>query len=121
VKQSLAGANQIRLVLATPAVFQHGWRPDWLKDGLVGSPPGAKIKLRLVGVSIGRWKAVSGWSLAPPRGPKPIRRLVPAGGVYFFTVVEGEPTELENHWLQSVSDEKQAQRDGFGLAVWGAW
>lgn len=121
VRQSLAGAKRIRLVLATPAVFQSGWKPGWLKDGLEGSPPGASIKLRLVGVSIGRWKAVSGWSLAPPRGPKPIRRMVPAGGVYFFEVAEGEPTELANCWLQSVSDKEHERRDGFGLAVWGAW
>jgi CRISPR-associated protein Cmr3 len=80
------------------------------------------VKLALVGVTSARWKAVSGWSLAPPRGPKPIRRTVPAGAVYFFEVEKpGDAAPLADAWLQSVSDDEQEQRDGFGLATWGIW
>ncbi len=111
----------------------------WVEAGLVerstwkGQPPGTSIKLRLVGVSSGRWKAVSGWSLAKvndkgeldPRGkpgPKAIRRMVPAGSVYFFEKVEGEGRTLAtNGWLRPVSDAPQDRNDGFGLAVWGIW
>lgn len=121
----LEAANRIRMVLATPAVFEKGWKPGWLQDGLEGTLPGTGVKLRLVGVSNGRWKAVSGWSLAKlknqPRGPKPIRRMIPAGSVYFFEKVDGDPAELTEHWLKSVSDGEQEQCDGFGLAVWGTW
>ncbi len=131
VKQALASTTQIRMVLATPAVFKDGWKPRWLNDQLEGSPPGTNIKLKLVGVSNGRWKAVSGWSLAKinnngeldPQGkpgPKPIRRMVPAGSVYFFTTTD-KAESLAGRWLQSVSDGEQEQRDGFGLAVWGIW
>jgi len=79
-------------VLATPAIFRHGWRPAWLdKDKLEGSPPGSTVQLKLVGVCIPRWRAVSGWSLQPQDdpdqpgkkikpGPKPNKRLAPAGG-----------------------------------------
>ena len=117
-------ANQrttaIRMVLATPAIFKHGWKPGWLTNGLEGELKG--VKLKLVGVSNGRWKAVSGWSLAPPLGPKPIRRMVPAGSVYFFEVLQGDASQLaDKMWLQSVSDNEQEQRDGFGLATWGTW
>lgn len=125
VKTALADATRIRLTLATPAIFSGGWKPGWLNDGLEGSPPGTDVKLKLVGVSNGRWKAVSGWSLAKlkdqPRGPKPIRRMVPAGGVYFFEKVEGDPAALADIWLKPVSDAEQERRDGFGLAVWGTW
>jgi CRISPR-associated protein Cmr3 len=119
VKQALAGTTQVRMVLATPAIFKHGWKPGWLANGLEGELHG--VKLKLVGVSNGRWKAVSGWSLAPPRGPKPIRRMVPAGSVYFFECKPGEATPLADHWLKSVSDDEQERRDGFGLAIWGTW
>jgi CRISPR-associated protein Cmr3 len=121
VKSALGAATRIRMVLATPAVFEKSWKPGWLTHGLEGTPPGAGVKLRLVGVSTGRWKAVSGWSLAPPRGPKAIRRMVPAGSVYFFEKVEADAGRLADYWLQPVSDDNQECRDGFGLAVWGIW
>ena len=123
VKVALESATKIRMVLATPAIFDHGWRPDWLDaKTLTGKPFDGGPNLRLVGVSNARWKAVSGWSLAPPRGPKPIRRMVPAGSVYFFEKVEGEGRTLAtNGWLRPVSDAPQDCNDGFGLVVWGTW
>lgn len=122
VTAALAGAKKVRMVLATPAVFGRGWRPGWVDEHtLTGSPPGCPVVLKLVGLTIGRWRAVSGWSLAPPRGPKAIKRLVPAGGVYFFDVVGRDAGELAGRWLESVSDAEQDRRDGFGLAVWGTW
>lgn len=120
IRSTLATATKVRMVLATPGIFKHGWKPGWLTNGLEGELSG--VKLKLVGASNGRWKAISGWSLAPPRGPKPIRRMVPAGSVYFFEVGKpGDAAPLADLWLQSVSDEDQEQRDGFGLAVWGIW
>jgi CRISPR-associated protein Cmr3 len=115
------------MVLATPAIFDHGWRPNWLDAiTLTGKPTSYGPTLKLVGVSNARWKAVSGWSLAKlkdqPRGPKPIRRMVPAGSVYFFKKVEGDGNILAtNGWLNPVSDSLQDRNDGFGLAVWGTW
>ncbi len=116
--------KNVRLILATPSIFKDGWKPAWLtlKDGfLQGNPPGSGVTLKLVGASIARWKAVSGWSLAKPYGPKPTRRMVPAGSVYFFECITGNPADLTNHWLKSVADEEQDQRDGFGLSLWGIW
>jgi CRISPR-associated protein Cmr3 len=126
IREALAAASRVRMVLATPAVFRHGWKPAWLNDELVGTPPDANVAVKLVGISIQRWRAVSGWSLLndPPHqrpGPKPVKRLVPAGGVYFFETVDGKASELADRWLESVSDDEQDRRDGFGLAVWGIW
>jgi CRISPR-associated protein Cmr3 len=47
--------------------------------------------------------------------------MVPAGSVYFFQKLEGDPATLATCWLQSVCDDAQEQRDGFGLALWGIW
>jgi CRISPR-associated protein Cmr3 len=122
IRDALAKTTQVRLILATPGIFAGGWKPGWLNQQLEGTPPGCAVRLKLVGVSNSRWKAVSGWSLAPPRGPKAIRRMVPAGGVYFFTVEKpGDAASLADLWLQPISDDDQARRDGFGLAVWGTW
>lgn len=120
IESALGATRRVRMILASPAIFEHGWKPGWLTNGLEGELGG--VKLRLTGVANGRWKAVSGWSLAPPRGPKAIRRMVPAGSVYFFEVEkEGAAAGLSRYWLESVSDGEQERRDGFGLAVWGIW
>lgn len=125
VAEALGGSKRVRMVLAAPAIFKEGWKPGWLNDDLTGSPPGAGVVLRLVGVSIKRWQAVSGWSLAnlpnQPPGPKPVKRIVPAGGVYFFEVKSGQAASLTTRWLEPVSDGEQDRRDGFGLAAWGTW
>jgi CRISPR-associated protein Cmr3 len=122
VRQALKGGNLVRMILATPAVFAGGWKPGWLDEHLEGSPPGCRLRLRLMGACVDRWRPVSGWSLEPPRGPKAIRRLAPAGSVYFFEVADGEAADsLASLWLESVCDEEQARRDGFGLTLWGVW
>lgn len=122
VKTHLGSSKRIRMILATPAIFSDGWKPGWLNEQLEGTPPRTQLKLKLVGVSNGRWKAVSGWSLAKPRGPKAIRRMVPSGSVYFFNIIgDGSGDALSECWLQSVCDDEQAQRDGFGLALWGTY
>jgi CRISPR-associated protein Cmr3 len=125
IRKALMATSRVRMVLATPAIFKDGWKPGWLSDDLIGTPPGANVSLRLRGVSIRRWRAVSGWSLAElpgqPRGPKPVKRMVPAGGVYFFETVDGKALDLADRWLEPVSDDEQDRGDGFGLATWGVW
>jgi len=122
VRQALQHAPQVRLVLATPALFRDGWKPGWLNDQLQGCPPGTSVTLKLVAACTGRWQPLSGWSLERGRrGPKPLQRLVPAGSVYFFRVIAGDAGQLADHWLQPVADEPQDQCDGFGLALWGIW
>ncbi|MCS6864570.1 MAG: type III-B CRISPR module-associated Cmr3 family protein [Gemmataceae bacterium] len=115
IAAALANTQRVRLILATPAIFRQGWKPD------VVHGPLQNAGLTLVGASIARWKAVSGWSLAPPRGPKPIRRMVPAGSVYFFQCEKGAAAKCADLWLHAISDSEQDQRDGFGLALWGIW
>ena len=125
IRKVLSAASRVQMALVTPAIFKDGWKPGWLDEGLAGTPPGTNVRLRLVGASIRRWRAVSGWSLADlpgqPRGPKPLKRVVPAGGVYFFETVDGKVPGLAERWLEPVSDDEQDRRDGFGLATWGVW
>ncbi len=120
VTNALGKMNQITMTLATPAIFHDGWKPGWLGENLQGLPVTGGPRLTLVGVCIQRWRAVSGWSYKTG-GPKAIRRVVPAGGVYFFKSNSNDNSVLASHWLRSVSDGEQERRDGFGLAVWGTW
>lgn len=117
--------KKMRMVLATPAIFSDGWKPGWLEGWPEGKSPSywpKGLKLKLISACIDRWKPISGWSLEK-RGPKPIRRLVPAGSVYFFEI-DGDvdaATLAKSLWLKSVCDEEQDRLDGFGLALWGIW
>ncbi len=123
VKEGLKESTGVRMILASPAIFSNGWRPGWLSDELRGQPPGSTAQLRLAAAIIHPWQPVSGWSIERGReGPKEVKRLVPSGSVYFFTIERGDPKEVaERLWLRSVCDDAQDRRDGFGIAVWGAW
>ena len=119
----MSEASRLRMVLATPAVFSRGWRPGWIGGEGNGTVPGTDIELRLVSAVTGRRQPISGWSYETgKRGIKPLRRMVPAGSVYFFEAAKGIKREhWENLWLRSVCDDIQDQKDGFGSALWGTW
>jgi CRISPR-associated protein Cmr3 len=122
LRNALSNARYVRMMLATPAIFEDGWKPGWLDSELEGVPPCApEVRLRLVAAAVKRREAVSGWDYARRR-PKPVRWLAPAGSVYFFELVDGSAETLAaSAWLQPVSD-KEAERDaGYGLALWGVW
>lgn len=126
IANALSGSGRIRMMLATPAPFTQGWLPGWLKKregGIIGTPPGSNVELRLVSAVIGRWQPISGWSIenGKPQGPKALRRMVPAGSVYFFEVQGKITAGLADLWLNSVCDDEQDRRDGFGLSLWGTW
>lgn len=118
--EQLAASRGVRMYLASPALFDKGWLPGWLDSDLTGSPPGTAVQLRLRSACLRCWQAISGWSLKD-RGPKPLRRMVPAGSIYFFECLSGDPGSLAAHWFNSVSDRDQDRRDGFGTALWGIW
>ena len=111
--------KQLSLTLLTPAIFEYGWlpckknnvgiycyRPDFIKG----------LALELVAASVPRWQAHSGWDLANQR-PKPSKKVVPAGAVYWFKLVAGDKDALKQLWLSNISSDPQDRKDGFGLAL----
>lgn len=115
LSKRLVATKKVRMQLVTPAIFDGGWRPQWITE-----PEQSGTRLKLVSAAMSRWRPVSGWSYAKPTGPKPVRRMAPAGSVYFFETEE-TPAKLPDLWLAPVSDRPQDRRDGFGLAIWGVW
>ena len=122
-KTFLKGAK-LRLVLATPAIFSKGWLPGWIDEKtLTGKLPEDGTEFKLVSAVTGRWQPISGWSYEKGNtGPKPLRRAVPAGSVYFLELLSDTFTPSAR-WLRSVCDNEQDRNDGFGLALWanGFW
>jgi len=115
-------SRRLRMILATPAIFSKGWLPGWVEDK--GLLPGTDVRISLVSAVIGRWEPISGWSYEKgKRGIKPLRRMVPAGSVYFFETIGTVPADFDwqKLWLRSVCDEERDCNDGFGAALWGTW
>ncbi len=118
VSESIRTTRRGRLILATPAYFKEGFLPTWVRE----HPSG--VRLRIVGAAVGRPVHVSGWDYEKG-APKPTHRLAPAGSVYFFEIEEGDDAAVERFigdiWLNPISDDDQFRRDGFGVALLGAW
>lgn len=119
ISDIVARQGACRLVLLTPAHFRRGAVPEWLLQ------PREGVRPALYGMAVPRAQVVSGWSYEDGRrGPKPSRRLAPAGSVYFLRLDGDEAARrrwVETLWMRCVSDDEQDRLDGFGLAVIGAW
>ncbi len=118
LKDSIVNDKACRLILLTPACFALGYRPKWIEQSLAGVTP------QLKAIAIQRPQVTSGWDLEK-RGPKPTRRLAPAGTVLFLSLQDSDTMAIrawiEKIWMQCISDDEQDQRDGFGLAMLGTW
>lgn len=115
--------GNLRLVLASPAMFNNGWLPDWIDAGtLRGTIPGTKAEVKLVSAVTERWQPVTGWSYenSEAKRHKPMKRAVPAGSVYFFRIMNGT-IEAKSLWLKSICTDEQNINDGFGLVLPGKW
>ena len=97
-----------RLLLLTPAYFKTGWRPDFGKGA------------ELLATAVSNPVVVSGWDFEKG-GPKPTKRLAPAGSVYFVKI-EGDVKQwVQDRWLHSLSDDDEMAKAGFGLTAVGVW
>ena len=117
LRSHISRNRHCRVVLLTDAHFEMGWRPTWLLNQIEGVIP------KLKAIAIGRPHVVSGWDMAE-RGPKPARRLAPAGTVLFLELNGNDDAIdrwVDKIWLLPVSDGEQDRLDGFGLAALGAW
>jgi CRISPR-associated protein Cmr3 len=134
IQTQVAKDRSCRVVLLTPAYFASGSRPAWLLSEQ------HNVKVELAALANGRAQVISGWDFEyyankngrKVRGqPKPTRRLMPAGSVFFLRFIAGEGahirTWVERMWMHCVSDDSvdgdssQYRNDGFGLAAVGTW
>ena len=130
-------SKYFKLYFATPAIFERGWLPKWIKKDMTGcfSYKGKKVKLELVSAAIGRYEAVGGFNPSQNQ-PKELRYAIPAGSVYYFKIIEGDLEKVKKLFHQKcISDYRESfgfkheyfSRDrlvycdrGFGYALVGA-
>ena len=115
-------SNQFKLVLTTPAFFKNGWLPSWIDEKtLQGELKG--IKLKLLVAAVGKPQYIGGWDMKNNR-PKPMRKAVPAGSVYYFEILDDDidgsklqeihGTAISDNW-----DDIDYQSQGYGIAYLG--
>ncbi len=119
--------NMFKLYFVTPAIFEKGWLPSWINESTFeGEYKG--INLKLIAVSIKKYKLVGGWNVAENR-PKKMYKAVPEGSVYYFKVLNSITKERikEIFHFKKISDEFQntaenykfLSKEGFGLVLVG--
>lgn len=108
--------KQFKVYFASPAFFERGALPDFINpescEGNVG-----ETKVKLVGACIGKTLLLGGWDLVKNK-PKPMRRFVSAGSVYFFKLLDGS----ENEAIKAFHGKNISQfgkEIGFGLTFMG--
>jgi len=112
-----------RLMLVTPAIFEKGYIPDFIgEETMQGTYH--EVKLKLHAVAVNRWQAGTSWDMAiaaskKGKGMRSLKRLVPAGTVYWFEFLESENINVESFWLTSIAGERV--RDGYGITLPGVW
>lgn len=111
--------TMFKLYFATPAVFEKGWLPSWIKDQdqkqYTGTYHGLKVSLAAAAVS--RYQTLGGFDMKNQK-PKAMYRVIPPGSVYYFQLEEGTFQDaVEKFHDQRISDFYQEQ--GFGWAFVG--
>ena len=106
-----------KVYLSTPALFKSGWLPSFLDAGTLEGTVGS-AQVSLYAAAVGKPTYVGGWDIKEG-APKPMRKAVPSGSVYYFRLKEGPPEAVVDAWHgQSISD--AWAQEGFGLCYVGA-
>lgn len=125
--ETIKATGQFKLVLLTPGLFRQGWLPD----GVTKEGDSLRLKLdgltaRLVCAAVPRFEVISGWDLAK-WCPKPAERVAPAGSVYWFAELAGDPDVLGElvkggWWPESLDNERKSRwAEGFNNVFVAAW
>lgn len=121
---AIAEVRRFRLILMTPGLFTGGWLPEGVSregDAFILRTNGCTA--RLVCAAVPRREVISGWDLFRWK-PKDARRVAPAGSVYWFDELKGDPGKLAD-WvadgLWGENSDLQRRAEGYNLASLAAW
>ncbi|MBM3711861.1 MAG: type III-B CRISPR module-associated protein Cmr3 [Actinobacteria bacterium] len=113
--------KQFKLILLTPAIFDRGWIPDFIRENHEFEFDGIKIKL--ITALMGRYQGIGGWDLIRQTS-KPLRRAVPPGSVFYFQILSDSIDSdilINKFQMKSIQDQEYLAKQGLGLTIIGAW
>ena len=109
LKKAIRSSGAFKLYFATPAIFEQGWLPNkWIDHKT----------FELITAAVGKPISIGGWDMKK-NIPKPTRRAVPAGSVYYFKVSDENcvDTIVDTFHYKNISDYQV--KEGFGLCFVG--
>lgn len=115
IKKIIKESQSFKMIFLTPALFNNGWISNRFNENFELQIN--NIKIRLISAAIKRGENISGWDLAKNKA-KAMRRLIPAGSVYYFKLIEGNIDELYKE-LSFVNFTDQYPNHGFGTILIG--
>jgi CRISPR-associated protein Cmr3 len=101
--------RRFKVYLQTPAIFENGFLPRWVKDpqSQNGLCEYQGLKLRLLSAATGSYAPLGGFDMKANK-PKPMRRALEAGSVFYFELFEPSPANaqraIELFHLQAFTD-----------------
>lgn len=118
LKKKIENSKHFKLVLTTPAIFKKGWLPENIDSAkMEGKIKGISVKM--ISACIGKPLGIGGYDFVKNR-PKIMQKAVPAGSVYYFSLLENDVDRLfDQVWLKSISDERS--QEGFGITLIGGF
>lgn len=113
-------SRRFKLYLMTPGIFDKGWVTDWMLHGAYNG-----IDFNLIGAAIGRSIHLGGFDMKQGK-PKPMRKAVPAGSVYYFELKDGktvgecfDPLFEAFHCKSLAGQSFCKNKEGYGIALLG--
>ncbi|RKU12134.1 type III-B CRISPR module-associated protein Cmr3 [Candidatus Poribacteria bacterium] len=113
LKETISSSGVFKLYFATPAIFNHGWLPEWI-DKTTYNAQYDSLSFELITAAVGKPIAIGGWDMKKNM-PKPTYQAIPAGSVYYFKISDGSCIDsiVNTFHYKNISD-RQA-KEGFGL------
>lgn len=122
IKNSLMDCDGFKLYLATPAIFKGGWKPDFVGDDNKGNYNG--LSFEFVTADLEKPLYIGGFDVRNKQ-PKPLRRAVPPGSVYYFKPMKRNTMkEIAEKVIETFHEKCISYFDheiGFGLCFVGGW
>lgn len=108
-----------KLYISTPAVFENGWIPKWINAETLEGNLG-ELKVKLMTACIGKYTYAGGFDMK--KGcPKPMRRAVPAGCVYYFKILNGSMDMVLDKLHGKCISEFDTSKQGYGITYIAKW
>jgi len=106
--------NIFKVCFVTPTILKRGWLPDFLDDDLEGYWQDLGLKVKLLTVAMDKPKYIGGFDMKAKR-PKPMTRMLPAGTVLYFEILDEKREFILPRKIKLIDDANKA-KEGFGIA-----
>jgi CRISPR-associated protein Cmr3 len=119
IKSKIDFAKQFKLLFTSPVLLKNGWLPGGVKD-LNDIWETGSVAIRIKSAVLGKPMRVGGWDMKKG-GPKPMRKAVPPGSVYYCELAKGTVDALfDTLFDKNISDaDDDLARQGFGHTLIG--